>query len=54
MDSKFSVRRAFLNWILDVKFTEHSGVIFQVDTTQLQKCFFVISSLKGVVLSLNL
>ena len=31
-----------------------SGSMFQVNTTRLQKCFFVISSLKDVVLSLNL
>ena len=41
-NSKFSVRRAFLNCILDVKFTTRSDSMFQVDTTRLQKRFFFL------------
>ena len=52
-DSKFTVRKAFLNFILYVKFNMRLGSMFQVNTTRLQKCFFVISSLKEVVLSLH-
>ena len=40
--SKFAVRRAVLNCILDVKFTMRSGCMFQVDKTRLQKMGLVI------------